>query len=304
MAEVTISPGKYVVAVSGGVDSMALLHWLVNQTQSSGKKDRKLRLVVAHFDHGMRADSSLDRQLVEQTAKRYGLPFVYARGELGEGASEAEARHARYRFLHQVRRTARADALITAHHQDDVLETAIINLMRGTGRKGLSSMHDQSDILRPFLNVPKHDILKYATKKGVSWREDSTNADTRYLRNHIRHVIMPRLRDDQRQALLGHIRAIRGLNQQIDTAIINHLHNQPRTKTIDRHWFTMLPHDTAREVMAGFLREQGIRNFDRRLLEKAVTAAKTFAPNKRLDVSRDLSLTMTGQYLALGRRER
>src|SRR5437764_343012 len=125
-------PGKYVVAVSGGVDSVALLDMLARSDD--------LKLVVAHFDHGIRKDSAKDRKFVEDLAKNYDLPFVYEEGHLGSGTSEAVARGARYDFLHRVKKSHGAQAIITAHHQDDVLETAIINLLRGTGRKGLTSL--------------------------------------------------------------------------------------------------------------------------------------------------------------------
>src|SRR5438309_11792005 len=93
--ELQIMPGKYVLAVSGGVDSMVLLDLLAAQPG--------IELIVAHFDHGIREDADADRQLVEAAATRYGLPFVAARGQLGAQASEATAREARYRFLQQVR---------------------------------------------------------------------------------------------------------------------------------------------------------------------------------------------------------
>src|SRR4051794_19867846 len=118
-------PGSYVVAVSGGVDSMALLHYL--QTRPG------IKLTVAHFDHGIRDDSPEDRKLAQEVAKSYKLPFVYHEGRLGGEASEATARAARYDFLNKVRRSSQAQAIITAHHQDDLLETAILNMLRGTG---------------------------------------------------------------------------------------------------------------------------------------------------------------------------
>src|SRR6185436_20114617 len=126
--KISVRPGKYVVAVSGGVDSMVLLDLL--------RQKPKLELVVAHFDHGIREDSAQDRKLVQRIAKAYGLPFVHAKGNLGPKAGEALAREARYAFLRQVQADHDAKAIITAHHQDDMLKTAIMNLLRGTGRRG------------------------------------------------------------------------------------------------------------------------------------------------------------------------
>src|SRR6185369_2891937 len=121
--QLKVRPGKYVVAVSGGVDSMVLLELL--------RQKPKLELIVAHFDHGIRPESGEDRKLVQRIAKHYELPFVYVEGHLGASASEALAREARYAFLRKVQAEQGAEAIITAHHQDDMLETAIMDLMRG-----------------------------------------------------------------------------------------------------------------------------------------------------------------------------
>src|SRR3990172_5722177 len=135
MHDVDIKLGTYVVAVSGGVDSVVLLHLLVQKGQrAEGRGQSKYNFIVAHFDHGIREDSKLDRELVQELAKKYNLPFVYNQGNLGPKASEATARDARYAFLNKVKDSVSAQAIITAHHQDDVLETAIINLLRGTNR--------------------------------------------------------------------------------------------------------------------------------------------------------------------------
>src|SRR6266540_5641084 len=152
--KVSVKPGKYVVAVSGGVDSMVLLHML---HQGPG-----LQLIVAHFEHGIRPDSDSDRKLVEAAAKHYGLPFRFAHGNLGPQASEAAARQARYAFLRMVQKESGAQGVITAHHQDDLIETAIINLLRGTGRKGLSALASTDDLIRPLLAATKADIYDAA----------------------------------------------------------------------------------------------------------------------------------------------
>src|SRR5690606_31809517 len=100
---------------------MALLDMLRQQPQ--------LQVVVAHFDHGIRPDSTEDRRLVQQVAASHGLQFVYHNGSLGSGASEDLARRARYDFLHKLRMATNAKAIITAHHQDDLLETAVYNML-------------------------------------------------------------------------------------------------------------------------------------------------------------------------------
>ncbi|HEX5743899.1 MAG TPA: tRNA lysidine(34) synthetase TilS, partial [Candidatus Saccharimonadales bacterium] len=191
--EVTLPKGKYVLAVSGGVDSVSLLHAL---------KDRPgVELAVAHYDHGIRPDSTKDRRFVQKLADAHGLRFIYEEGGLGPGASEAEAREARYGFLERARQQYRARAIVTAHHRDDVLETAVINLMRGSGRKGLTALASRQDMERPLLDVSKEEIIAYAKEHGLEWSDDPTNLDTDYLRNYVRHKVLPRFSRAERDRL-------------------------------------------------------------------------------------------------------
>lgn len=279
------------VAVSGGADSVALLHVL--------KDLPGVKVVVAHFDHGIRPDSAEDRLHVQALAKKYKLPFVYDRAELGPEASEAAARTARYAFLRKVRASSGARAIITAHHQDDLLETAILNLVRGTHRKGLSSLHGQGDIVRPLLHLPKQDLIAYAKDQGLVWREDSTNSYQRYLRNYVRHALLSRLTPLERQKWLDIVSKAHELNQETDRLLINMLHMQSAKGRLDRLWFSNLGHAEAREVMAAWLRAHGVREFDRPTLERLVVGAKVSLPGKRLDVINGVQLSVQRKYLAL-----
>jgi tRNA(Ile)-lysidine synthase len=292
---ITLKPGTYIVAVSGGVDSMSLLHLL--------KDEPIVKLIVAHFDHGIREDSRIDKQLVKQAAEEYGLPFVYDEGQLGKNTSEAAARDARYKFLRRLRDVTHANAIITAHHQDDVLETAILNWLRGTGRRGYTALKNDHELLRPFLDIPKQEIINYAKSNNLQWREDSTNQDLTYLRNFIRHKIAPQLTAGQRADMLASINDLRVVNDQIDEKLIHFLHTQPKKQHIDRHWFTMLPHDVALEVMAMWLRLNDC-TFDNKLLERLVTGAKTLANGKQMDIDKRHVMTVRDHQLALMGRER
>ena len=271
---VELEPGKYVVAVSGGVDSVVLLDALT--------KIENLQLTVAHFDHGIRSDSDLDRQLVQELAKKYRLPFVYERGKLGAGASEAVARQARYDFLRQVQRATGAQALVTAHHQDDLVETAIINMLRGTGRSGITSLKDRYHLRRPMLHLPKSQIRHYASEQGLKWREDSTNSDMTLLRNYVRGSIIPKLGEGGRKELLDHIGHMSVVNRAIDSEMQLYLHLQPSRQTLDRHAFTQLSHAVALEVMASWLRSHGGRDFNAKQLEQLVALCKTLQAGKQI----------------------
>lgn len=172
------------VAVSGGVDSVVLLDLLSRQ--------KSLELVVAHFDHGIRSDSAKDEELVKSLTEKYRT-FHYAmkKSRLGKNVSEEKARQKRYAFLEATRQATKSIAIVTAHHQDDLIETALINLIRGTGWRGLASLRNTATIRRPLLQIPKADIRDYAVRHRLKWCEDSTNQDTRYLRNYIRHQLIP-----------------------------------------------------------------------------------------------------------------
>jgi tRNA(Ile)-lysidine synthetase-like protein len=294
--ELMITPGTYVVAVSGGVDSMALLHALSLQPD--------LRLTVAHFDHGIRPDSAEDRRLVQTAAQAYGLPFVYASADLGPGTSEAAARKARYNFLHSVKTASGARGIITAHHRDDVLETAVLNILRGTKRKGLSALRSTDTIVRPLLHVPKQSLRDYAHKHNLQWREDSTNQDINYLRNYIRHMILPRLLPAQRAELLAIIKQAEQTNDQIDAHLINHLHVQLADDRLARYWFVQLPHAVAREVLHAWLRRHSIKNIDRKLLERVVVSAKTYRAGQRIVIDGSHELLVGKNELALNCTDR
>jgi tRNA(Ile)-lysidine synthase len=281
-----LQPGRYVVAVSGGVDSVALLRLLARRPD--------LRLTVAHYDHGIRPDSVEDRRLVQKLAREYGLPFVYHEGRLGARASEAMARQARYDFLHQVRTASGAGAIVTAHHQDDLLETIILNLLRGTNRRGLSPLRGAEAVERPLLHMPKAELLRFAEREGLQWREDSTNADDRYLRNYVRHHIMPRFAEADREALLAIAERTYQLNRHIEQQAANYLHLQPARGTLDRQAFAALPHEVAREIMAEWLLKNTGAELSRKLLERLMMAAKIGRSGTKVNINK-------GYWLEIGR---
>lgn len=289
-------PGTYVIAVSGGVDSMVLLHILQSRPG--------YKFVVAHFDHGIRPDSTEDRKLVQAKARQHKLAFVYEEGKLGAGTSEAQARTARYRFLRQVQAASGAHAIITAHHQDDVLETAIFNLLRGTGRKGLTALRTRHDLIRPLLDVPKQDIVDFARRHDVQWREDPTNQDLGYQRNYIRHRIVPRLDAEARARLWQVINDLRFTNEELDRLLVTQLHLQSAAGTLDREYFVSLPHNVSREVMAAWLREHGVPASSARTLDRLVVAAKTGKRGQQFDVEGGVQMLLADDQLALQGFER
>lgn len=275
--KIDLEPGKYIVAVSGGVDSMALLDVLCHHPG--------LDLIVAHFDHGIRPDSSQDCKLVESVAKEHDLMFESKQGKLGPSTSEEAARSARYDFLHTIREKHNAKSVITAHHKDDLLETVLINLLRGTGRKGLSSLNTAKHVTRPLLAYSKIDLIHYAEAHKLSWREDSTNTNTEYLRNYLRIKIVPRLTTQKREQLLSLVTDAKRLNLELDQEITSLLQLQNTDKQyLSKKLLLKVPHNAACEVVAAWLRKNDLGDFDRHAIERVVIAAKTFRPGQQVDV--------------------
>ncbi len=288
---VSVGAGTYIVAVSGGVDSMVLLDLL--------NKRPGLKLIVAHYDHGIRDDSHLDRKLVQNVAKKHNLKFVHEKGELGPHASEATARSARYEFLIKLRRASNARAIITAHHQDDVLETAIMNLLRGSGRKGLTSLKSTDKLIRPLLGYSKKQLRDYAEEHSLAWREDKTNEDIKHMRNYIRHNVLTKFTDGQKAQLLILLDRLRELNSEMDGHITGLLHVQPALNELDRQWFVGLPHDVAKEILHSWLSRHKVRNINKKTVERLIVKIKTGKIGQILDVDNRYKIQIRKQSLAL-----
>ena len=182
---------RLLVAVSGGVDSLTLLH-LLRFTGALPSLD----LIVGHFDHRMRAESGRDALWVRGLARAWGLE-----SRIGEAVripkNEEEARLARYEFLEQEKGTSGSRWILTAHHEDDQVETILFRIVRGTGLKGLGGIREQRlpGILRPLLPFKKNRLMAYADAVGLHSRWDPSNVDPDFARNVIRNEILPRLEE-------------------------------------------------------------------------------------------------------------
>lgn len=221
----------YLVGVSGGADSVALLHLLV------GAGFRKL--AVCHLDHGLRGRAARgDAAWVRRLAMELGLAFHTRRVDvrvLGnrEGVSLEEAgRLARHRFFAGVSREFRSRRVLLGHHADDRAETLLFNLMRGAGLPGLASPGRQStirvdgrrlDVLRPLLEIRKGELLGYLEANGLSYREDASNSDLSFSRNRIRHCVLPVLERefgrDVRSALVRTARIVSDENDFLSSLV-------------------------------------------------------------------------------------
>lgn len=182
-----IKSEKLLLAVSGGVDSMVMLDLSVNA---------KLDIAVAHINHKMRDKSSdLDAELVSQKCNNYGVPFHLYEFDENEKSSknfQEKARKIRYEWMSKLCAQYDYSYIFTAHHSNDRIETFFINLVRGAGLNGLSSIPVlNNNIFRPLINFSKDDILDYALSNNIEYREDESNISNKYRRNLIRNEWMP-----------------------------------------------------------------------------------------------------------------
>ena len=192
---------RYLIGVSGGRDSVTLLHWL----QAQGYR----KLVVCHLEHGLRGRTGkADARFVEQLAARARLPFVLKCEDVKERAAQSKcsietaARAARYEFFAQVSRRRRCATIFLGHHADDLAETFLFNLLRGSGSDGQRSLRAVSTqevhgraltIVRPLLGVWREEINAYMQAHGLRFREDASNLSLAPTRNRLRHHIIPLL---------------------------------------------------------------------------------------------------------------
>lgn len=183
-----LKPGGLVVAVSGGVDSTALLLLLAGLAPDMG-----LVLHVAHFDHRLRRTGAADAQFVSDLAASVGATIRAGRAD-EPPKSEDDARRARYAFLERVAAERRATAIATGHTRDDQAETVLLHLTRGSGITGLAGMRPSRDgVVRPLLCIGRPETAEVCASAGITPREDPTNRSLRYARNRIRKRVLPEL---------------------------------------------------------------------------------------------------------------
>ena len=183
---------KYFLAVSGGADSMALLHVF---------SSLQLPIEVLHVNYHLRVnDSDLDQKLVEDFCGKKKIPFhiqsVFLKEKLKQGGNLQElARQERYDFFEKKQHESPNTYVVLAHHQNDQIETFWLQLLRNSGMLGLAGMKEQNGIyLRPFLSISKEELVKYLEENQVIWREDVSNTKNDYLRNRLRNEVLPALK--------------------------------------------------------------------------------------------------------------
>ena len=187
-----LAPGdRVIVAVSGGPDSVCLLHVL---------RELNIRVTgVAHVNHKLRGEASEeDQRFVAAMARELGLEFYGATATLPGGNLEQAARRARREFFHDLIRRGLADRIALGHTRDDQAETVLFRMLRGSGLAGLAGILPVTaeGLIRPLLGVTRAEVETFLRERGIAWREDASNREPRFARNRIRHELLPRLKQD------------------------------------------------------------------------------------------------------------
>lgn len=205
---------RLAVAVSGGADSVALLRLLLELRPELG-----IVLSVAHVNHKLRGEESdEDARFVAQLAAQYGLEIrvFEAPTQPGKGSGiEAAARELRYTFFCQLAREGSVSKIATAHTLEDQAETVLLRMFRGTGIRGLAGIHPQivfeedgkvlGEVIRPLLGIRRAELREFLREKDQNWREDSSNLDIAFLRNRVRHRLLPVITDEFGEAAIEHM---------------------------------------------------------------------------------------------------
>lgn len=291
---------NYVIGVSGGVDSVALLAMVLRGEIVLPECEQ---VIVAHVDHGIREESANDAVFVQNLAAQYNLTFELGQAKLGPNASEDQARTVRYKFLRSCCKKYNAP-LVLAHHRDDRLETMIINLIRGTSWRGLVSLRSTASTLRPLLTKSKNDLVTYAQAHHLTWVEDVTNTDQMYLRNYIRHTLVPTLQTKDGQfghRMLQLQRATQALRPQIDSelALLAEATMISNNNYIcSRYQLTMWPQNAASEYIYTVLtRLDPSWHPERQHIIRVLHFAKTAQPGRTMVVAKHLKIESKKRHL-------
>lgn len=291
-----------IVGVSGGRDSMALVHALLHQRSD-------LQLIAAHVNHGLRADSDEDAAFTEGMMQRWEVPCqIFKPRPPTEGNTEEWGREKRYEFFEKLLKKHKADFILTAHHQDDDFESMMLHFLRGTRVKGLSGMHQsRGDLFRPMLFTSRMEVNAYVDDQQIPFRNDPTNEDDRFARNFLRHKIIP---------VLNHVypglaerwqkqkNYWSDLQEILETSARSFMEEYLSEKDgLHRKAYLQLPYPHRATVLELWYKDTtGERVPDNATLERWDDAIRTFEPRKKTEwnpTKPSLSSSKKGKFLVM-----
>jgi len=287
---------RYLVGVSGGRDSVALLHWLTSLCYR--------KLIVCHLDHKLRGRSSqADARFVASVAEKLSLDSEIARSDVRTLAAESKlsietaARAARFAFFLRVARQTRCRTIFLGHHADDLVETALLNLFRGASPGGVAAMRSVSvrrigktelTIVRPLLGIWRREIDLYVKQNNLVFREDATNTDLGPRRNRIRHRVLPYIEKQLGRDVRKAIWRVTQIWAEEEDLLESLVSDQADASKLEVVSLRKIPVALQRRAIVTWLRRHGIRNveFDvveniRDLLDPQCKGAKVNLPRGR-----------------------
>ena len=304
---------RVVAAVSGGPDSAAMLHALHTRSEELG-----ITLHVAHLNHGIRGEeSNLDEAYVRNLAQAYGLQCIVGRADvpaekkaLREGEEEA-ARTVRYKFLADTAANIDASKIAVGHNKDDRAESVLMNIFRGSGIDGLGSIRPvRGMIVRPLIDTNRADIESYIKEHGLGYRTDTTNQDTTYTRNRVRHELLPLLERDYnpqvKNALVRLAEMACDYSDFVRQAGVSALRHSAQSNGVDAELMTDMPPALRDQILrAEILRHNGdLKDVTFEQVQRVVEALKTGEDFSISLPSGRIWATTEGNLLRIGPRPR
>jgi tRNA(Ile)-lysidine synthase len=280
-----ISAGdRVILGVSGGPDSMALLHIMHELAPILD-----IELQAAHLNHGLRAEAGVEEALVRESCQALGIDCYTRTVAVAELARqqkksvEEAGRNARYTYFRELLAAAGAQRIATAHHYDDMAETVLLHLLRGSGLKGLRGILPRNgSLIRPLLTVSKAELLDYLQAREITYCLDPSNNDPCYLRNRIRHGLIPYLQQEFNPRIAD---ALNGL------ALIARDENDALEEECRHHWTRVVLTEEAETIVLDQPRLASLhRAYQRRLILQALSRISAAAPWSRDDVEKVLAL--------------
>jgi tRNA(Ile)-lysidine synthase len=296
------------VAVSGGADSTALLYLLLALAPELG-----LRLHVLHVDHGLREDSSADAEFVRALGRRLGVPVEATRvSVVRRGSLEEAARIARYAALEGYADRVGAQRIALGHTAEDQAETVLMRLLEGTGVRGLAGIPPvRGRLIRPLIAVRRQALVALLEHAGLEWREDPTNRDLKFLRNRIRHEVLPLLASAHDADVVpvlarvaGRAREMVGALEQVATVELARLavDQGPQTLALPRAALAALPRPVAAEVLRQAAAKLGSRAPLRAWAHRGLARVLASPPPRRPFRVGGLALEVSGPLVRIGRQ--
>jgi len=294
------------VAVSGGADSVALLHLLHALAPSW-----RLTLHVVHVDHGLRPESAADAAFVRDLGARLGVPVEVERVHVGPGSVEAAARAARYAALEAWAERLGAARIAVGHTLDDQAETVLMRMLDGAGVRGLAAIPPvRGRIIRPLVEIRREALRALLTAEGIAWVEDPTNRDPKFVRNRIRHELLPLLAasyaTDVVEALARVARlareAVNALDHTATLELQRLAHETPHAITLSRSALAALPPSVGAEVLRQAAAHLGSRAPLRAWAHRGLRRVLAEPPPRRAFRLGGLTVEVSGDRLRVGAR--